>query len=71
MLELGHTIGDGDGDQSYQDRLKDAYQDMISQGFSPEEAAAAIGTDHLITSTQYDEEIHRGVINQLFTGRAG
>ncbi len=71
MSEVFHTRGDGDGEQSYQDLLIEAYQDMIREGFSPAEAAAAIGTDHLITSTQYDEEINRGGINQLFTGRAG
>lgn len=44
---------------------------MLSRGFPPDEAAAAIGTDYLITSTQYDEATARGCINQLFTGRAG
>lgn len=71
MSELGHTTGDGEDDLTYQDKLNNAYEDMISKGFSPEEAAAAIGTDHLITSTQYDDEINRGDINRLFTGRAG
>lgn len=71
MSEVFHTRGDGEGEQTYQDQLREAYEDMIREGFSPAEAAAAIGTDHLITSTQYDEEIQRGDINQLFTGRAG
>lgn len=71
MSEVFHTRSDGDGEQSYQDLLIEAYQDMIREGFSPAEAAADIGTDHLITSTQYDDEINRGDINRLFTGRAG
>ena len=65
------NIGPDDSDHSQEDAMQNAYEAMMAEGYTPEEARAAIATEALLNATQFDMETQRGGINQLFTGKAG
>lgn len=61
----GYEPYDDDGEQTYADRLKMDYDSMLAQGYTIEEAEAAVAAQNLL-----DESIYEAHQDSLF-GRAG